>query len=52
MGFPITVFVCPDITDTVLPLILVTYRLSLAESKAIPYGPDPTRIGLPITVLV
>jgi hypothetical protein len=44
------------ITETVLPSALlpslVTYRLPLAESNAIPYGLDPTWIGLPITVLV
>jgi hypothetical protein len=41
----------PD-TLTAKGLRLVTYRSPLADSKAIPNAPDPTGIGLPITVLV
>jgi hypothetical protein len=39
------------ITDTVLSPLLVTYKLPLAESNAIPCGSNPTGIGSPTTVL-
>jgi len=38
-----------EITETVLSLLLVTYRFPLADSKAIPTGLKPT--GLPSTLL-
>jgi hypothetical protein len=41
-----------DSTETVLSFSLVTYRLPLAESKAIANGAEPTVIGIPITVFV
>ena len=52
IGLPTTVLALPDITDTVLSLRLVTYKLPLEESKLIPVGRVPTGIRLLSTVLV
>jgi hypothetical protein len=53
IGLPITVLFLPDITKTEKSCVLITYKLPLAGSKAIPHGlPSAAQHGIfLITVL-